>query len=58
MLIIAKRRRSSGCASKSASTKIIDDLLTGMNFDAYRRVVKIHFISATILSTDNRVRHF
>jgi len=33
-------------------------LLTGMNFDTYRRVVKIHFISATILSSDNRVRHF
>jgi hypothetical protein len=38
--------------------KNLDGLLTGMNFDAYRRVVKLHFISATILSSDNRVRHF
>jgi hypothetical protein len=37
--------------------KNLDGLLTGMNFDAYRRV-KLHFISATILSSDNRVRHF
>ncbi|MHC2504700.1 hypothetical protein ACVI8K_011679 [Bradyrhizobium barranii subsp. barranii] len=38
--------------------KNLDGLLTGMNFDAYRRVVKIHFVSATILSSDDRVRHF
>src|SRR6266481_2135184 len=38
--------------------KNLDGLLTGMNFDAYRRVVKLYFISATILSSDNRVRHF
>lgn len=38
--------------------KNLDGLLTGMNFDAYRRVVKIHFISATILSSDNRVHLF
>jgi hypothetical protein len=29
-----------------------------MNFDPYRRVFKIHFVSATVLSSDNRVRHF
>lgn len=38
--------------------KNLDGLLTGINFDTYRRVVKLHFISATILSSDNRVRHF
>ncbi|XSC42792.1 hypothetical protein ACF1BQ_031805 [Bradyrhizobium sp. RDT10] len=38
--------------------KNLDGLLTGMNFDAYRRVFELHFISATILSSDNRVRHF
>jgi hypothetical protein len=58
MLIIAKRRRSSGRVSKSASTKNLDGLLTGMNFDAYRGVVRLHFISATNLSSDNRLRHF
>jgi hypothetical protein len=31
--------------------KNLDGFLTGMNFDAYRRVAKIHFISATILSS-------
>jgi hypothetical protein len=38
--------------------KNLDGLLTGMNFNAYLRIVKLHFISATILSSDNRVRHF
>jgi hypothetical protein len=38
--------------------KDLDGLLAGMNFDPYRRVFKIHFVSATVLSSDNRVRHF
>jgi hypothetical protein len=38
--------------------KNLNGLLTGMNFDAYWGVAKIHLISATILSSDNRVRHF
>ena len=37
--------------------KNLDRLLAGMNFDPYRRVFKIHFVSATVLSSDNRVRH-
>jgi hypothetical protein len=29
-----------------------------MTFDAYRGVVRLHFLSAIILSSDNRLRHF
>jgi hypothetical protein len=38
--------------------KNLDGLLAGKDFDAYRRVAKIHFVSPTILSSDNRVGHF
>jgi hypothetical protein len=38
--------------------KNLDGLLTGMTFDAYRGVVRLHFLSAIILSSDNRLRHF
>jgi hypothetical protein len=36
----------------------LDGFPAGMNFDAYRRVAQIHFVSATIPSPHNRVRHF
>ena len=38
--------------------KNLDGLLAGIDFDAYRRVAKIHFVSPTVLSPDDRVRHF
>lgn len=38
--------------------KNLDGLLTGMNFDPYRRVFKIYFVSATIAPSDNCMRHF
>jgi len=38
--------------------KNLHSLLARVNFHAYWRVFKIHFVSATILSSDDRVRHF
>jgi hypothetical protein len=36
----------------------LDGLFASMNFDAHRRVPKINFVSAAILPSNNRVRHF
>jgi len=58
MLISAKRRHSFSVRFKICLDKNLDGFLAGMNFDAYRRVAQIHFVSATILSPHNRVRHF
>ena len=38
--------------------KNLDGFLAGIDFDAHRRTAKIHFVPPTILSSDNRVRHF
>lgn len=38
--------------------KKLDGLFAGIDFDAYRRIAKIHFVSPPILSSDDCVRHF
>jgi hypothetical protein len=38
--------------------KNLDGLAASVNFDPYRRVAKIHFVSAAIVSSDDRMRHF
>jgi hypothetical protein len=32
-------------------------LLTGINFNAYRRFAKIYFVAATVYPSDNCMRH-
>ena len=53
---IAKRHRSSAWVWKSAD-KNLDGLVAGVGFDADRCIAEIDFVSATIISPDDRVRH-
>ncbi len=59
MLIIANRRRSSASISKSASTKIstVYRLLAGVDLNANRCSAKIHFVPATVLPSNDGMRH-
>jgi hypothetical protein len=38
--------------------KDLDGFVAGVNFDADRGIAEIDFVPATIVSTNNRVRHF
>jgi hypothetical protein len=56
MLRRTKRRRSSAWVSKSASTKI-STVSSLAWFDADRRIAEIDFVPATVVSSNDRVRH-
>ena len=42
---------------KICLNKNFDSLVTGVDFDADRGIAEIGFVSATIVSPDDRVRH-
>jgi hypothetical protein len=42
---------------KICLNKNLDGFIAGVDFDADRCIAEIHFVSATILSPDDRVRH-
>jgi len=37
--------------------KNLDSLIAGMHLDAHRRIPKVNFVSATALTSDNRMCH-
>ena len=46
-----------GMGLKICLNKNFDGLVTGVDFDADRGIAEIGFVSATIVSPDDRVRH-
>jgi hypothetical protein len=57
MLRSAKRRRSSGIVSKSASMKISTVFIAGINLDTNGRIAEIDLVSSSVLSSNDGVRH-
>jgi hypothetical protein len=53
----AKRRRSSGSVSKSASMKISTVSSLGINLDTNRRVAEIDLVSSSVRSSNDGVGH-
>jgi hypothetical protein len=47
-----------GMGLKIGLDKNLDGLVAGVNFDADRCIAEIDFVPTTIVSTNNRVRHF
>jgi hypothetical protein len=58
MLRRAKRRRSSGNVSKSASMKISTVSSLGTNLDTNRRVAEIDLVSSSVRSSNDGVGHY